>query len=148
MKIKISTAFLLCFFISFNVHYLVQAQTKEAEKNKTGKIIVYYFHGEFRCQSCLRIEELLGKTLKSSFKKELESGALLWKPLNKEEPQNEHFMKDFELTYNIAVLVEEKNGKVATWKKLPGVWDHLNNEKAFSKYIKDEVQNYLNGKVK
>lgn len=115
-------------------------------KNPASKIIVYYFHGEFRCHSCLRIEELLKKTLNSAFKNELKSGALLWKPLNKEEPQNKHFMKKFALTYNIAVIAEEKDGKIVTWKKLPGVWDHLNDENAFSKYVKDEISRFIAGK--
>lgn len=146
---KISKIFTIAFTIFFlSAAASGESKTSDTVKNPASKIIVYYFHATFRCQSCLRIEELLDKTLKNSFKKELTSGALLWKPLNKEKPQNEHFLKDFELTYNIAVLAEEKNGKVVTWKKLPGVWDHLNNEKAFSKYIKDEVHNYLNVKVK
>jgi exonuclease VII small subunit len=101
--------------------------------------ILYYFHGTFRCNTCLTIEANLAETLKTHFADELASGRLLWLPLNIDESKNAHFEKDYELEGSSAVLVRLEDGDVADWKELEKVWDLYEDGEAFAKYVQPEV---------
>lgn len=84
---------------------------------------VYFFHGNQRCFSCNRIEEL---TLKA-----IEGKGFAFKAINLDEPENEHFVKDFELDTRVVVI--QHNG---TYKKMENVWGLVSGKDTeFIKYI-------------
>lgn len=84
---------------------------------------VYFFHGNQRCFSCNRIEAL---TLKA-----IEGKGFVFKAINLDEPENEHFVKDFELDTRVVVI--QHNG---TYKKMENVWGLVSGKDAdFIKYI-------------
>ena len=70
------------------------------------KIAVYYFHGNYRCPSCTTIEELTNFSIINGFKKELESGQLVFQAINVETPENQHFVKDYHL-YTKSLIVSD-----------------------------------------
>ncbi len=106
-------------------------------------VIAYYFHGTRRCKTCLTIEAYADESMKTGFPQELETGRLTWRVLNVEEPENEHFVQDFELATRSVVLVEAKNGKTEKWKSLDKVWKLVGNKGAFVAYIQKETADYL-----
>ncbi|UCF81644.1 MAG: hypothetical protein JSV08_04315 [Acidobacteriota bacterium] len=106
-------------------------------------VIAYYFHGTRRCKTCLTIEAYADESLKAGFPQELETGRLTWRALNVEEPENEHFVRDFELATRSVVLVEVKNGKTEKWKSLDKVWKLVGDKEAFVAYIQKETADYL-----
>jgi hypothetical protein len=112
------------------------------------RIIVYYFHGEFRCENCLRIEAWTASVLSDSFAADLESGVLQWAVVNIDEPQNDHFIDDFSLTGSSAVLVELEAGRPQRWEILDAVWTLLDDKDAFREYIRGETQAYLDADSK
>jgi hypothetical protein len=73
------------------------AATSEVPAGQDRQVVLYYFHGARRCKTCLSMEANALEVVKSEFAEELDSGALVWKVVNYDEPENEHFIKDFKL---------------------------------------------------
>ena len=114
---------------------------------KTGEnsIVVYYFHGNFRCITCRTIEAYTREAITSGFSEELKDGSLKLLVLNIQEPENRGYIKDFQLEYYVVVLEKIVDGKRQEWKKLDDVWELVNNKQAFIKYVQGETRNYLKG---
>lgn len=107
------------------------------------QVIVYYFHGKFRCSTCRRIEQLTREAVSENFGDAIGTGALQIKVINVEEPQNSHFSKDYQLFTRSVVVSDMVNGKEKQWKNLQKVWELVRQEKAFKEYIRNEINAYL-----
>jgi len=106
-------------------------------------VIVYYFHGNFRCASCHRIEQYTKEAVEQYFSDELRSGRLVFSPINVEKQGNEHFVKDYQLYTKSVVLSLVKNEAEIKHINLEKVWNYLGNKEQFFSYIKSEVEEYL-----
>lgn len=106
-------------------------------------VIVYYFHGNFRCTSCRRIEQYTKEAVERYFSDELSSSKLVFSPVNVEKQDNEHFVKDYQLYTKSIVLSLVKNGDEIKYINLEKVWNYLGNKEQFFSYIKGEVEKYL-----
>jgi len=109
----------------------------------TNCVMVYYFHGNFRCVNCHNIEQYTKEAVDKYFKKELDAGNVVFKVINVETKGNEHFTNDYQLYTKSVVLSLVKNGKEIKSGNLTGVWEHLRNKDAFHQYIRSEVEKYL-----
>jgi hypothetical protein len=109
------------------------------------RVVAYYFHGRFRCASCMRIESLSGKAIREGFPEELRSGRLAFREVDVEEPGNRHFIYEYRLVGQSLVIVEFRDGRRVRWKTLEKVWTLLGSEKAFLRYVRDGVSSYLGG---
>jgi len=107
-------------------------------------LVVYYFHTTFRCHACSVIEKSTESALKNAFADDLESGRLVYKPVNIDEKQSRHFVKDYQLYTKSVVLSLIKDGKEARFKNLDKVWQYLRNRDQFSAYIQQETSVFLN----
>ena len=107
------------------------------------EVVLYYFHGTHRCKTCRSMEAFAQEALETKFKKQLETGALQWKVLNMEEPENEHFAKDFELVSSSLVLVEMSGGDVVRHEVLQDAWKLVRDEPSFIEYVQESVHKYL-----
>lgn len=107
------------------------------------KVTAYYFHRTKRCTTCLKIESLAAAALKDGFPEALASGVLEWRTANLEEPINEHFVTDFDLTSSALVLVDTWNGRQTKWVELGDVWDLYDDEPAYAAYVRRETAAYL-----
>jgi thiol-disulfide isomerase/thioredoxin len=107
------------------------------------QVIVYYFYGNFRCATCRRIEQLTREAVSENFGDELSSGAVEMQVINVDEPQNNHFARDYQLVTRSVVISDMVNGKETQWKNLQKVWELVHQQKAFKDYIRDEVRSYL-----
>lgn len=121
----------------------VPLEESPAEAEHT--VVAYYFHGVSRCQTCLRIEQFAHEALEAGFPEEMESGALEWYAVNVEEPPNQHFITDYELTTRSLVLVDMQGGAETRWKNLSRVWELVGDREAFVGYVVQETQAYLEG---
>lgn len=119
------------------------AATPSPQPGSDRKIVVYYFHGTYRCQSCTTIELYTGEAIKEAFADELKSGALEWQPLNVETPDTKHFIQDYKLYTKSVIVSDVRADKEHRWKNLEKVWELLRNEKAFKDYVKQEIAAYL-----
>lgn len=117
---------------------------KESQQTPNSpKLMVYYFHGTFRCATCRKIEAYSREALESGFPKELKDGTIEWHVINVEEAGNRHYIDDYRLFSKSLILVRLKDGKQKEWKNLMKVWELIGDKKAFADYVQDEVRAYL-----
>ena len=114
----------------------------DAKAPSTG-VVAYYFHGDFRCRTCLAIERQAHETITADFADELSSGQLTWRALNVEQPGNEHFVEDFKLVTRSLVLVSYRDGKVQRFQNLDKVWQLVRDEELFSQYVRESTRAFL-----
>ena len=119
------------------------AKKGQPAKPRPGNLVVYYFHGGFRCPSCLKIEKYTKESVESNYKDQIKSGKIVFKIINIDVKGNEHFIMDYQLYTKSVIVSLVKDGKQTKWKNLPKVWEYLNNKPRFLSYIKDEVGQYL-----
>lgn len=170
VKPKTIVAIVLLAFVAGSVVYLIAKEAVQGEK-PTGdsrrapskrqstmpatassgpapvprKVTAYYFHGNFRCANCRRIEAWTRETLEAAFAEDLRQGRLAWSRVNVQERGNEHFTQDFKLYTRSVVLVEFEGGQRKRYKNLQRIWRLLGNEQAFQEYIREEVSAFLKG---
>jgi hypothetical protein len=106
-------------------------------------VIAYYFHGNFRCASCVKIEALSRKAVTEGFPEELRSGRLEFREVNVDEAQNQHFIVQYQLSSQSLVLVEIRDGRQVRWRNLEKVWTLLDSEREFIPYVRDGVSGFL-----
>lgn len=103
------------------------------------KIIVYYFHGTLRCQTCLDIEQHARETVFESYFADLMEGTIEWRSVNYEVPENRHYSNDFDLPYPSLVVVREQAGYAAEWKLLGKTWELVSEPAALRDYVRAEL---------
>ena len=112
-------------------------------KSQNSKVIAYYFHGTFRCSTCRTIEQYSHDAIQTYFAKELGNGTLEFRPVNIEEPENKHFIQDYQLVTRSLVLSLVSDDKEMKWKNLADVWKLVRDKDKFFQYVKDEVEKFL-----
>jgi hypothetical protein len=121
------------------------ARAKSQPSMPDRTVVAYYFHGNFRCQTCRKIEAFSGEAVKSGFPEDLKAGRLEWRVINVEEPGNEHFIQDYQLFSKSLVLVAKEGSKQTRWKNLQRVWTLVGDKDAFIQYVQVEIRAYLRG---
>jgi len=106
-------------------------------------IAAYYFHGNFRCPTCKKMEQYSREAIEQNFAAQLKSGVVVFQPINIDESENEHFVQDYQLVTRSLVLVKYENGKQTAWKNLPSIWQKVGDQQAFFDYVKSEIAAYL-----
>ncbi len=106
-------------------------------------VVVYYFHGDVRCPTCIKIEALSTEAIQNGFAEDIEAGRLVWQAVNTDQPENTHFIDDYELYTKSLIVVKKTDGEQTAWKNLPEIWELVNDDNAFIQYVDDEVKAYL-----
>lgn len=106
-------------------------------------VMVYYFHGNFRCVNCHNIEQYTKEAVEKYFRKELDTGEVIFKVINVETKGNKHFTNNYQLYTRSVVLSLVKDGEEVRFDNLTKVWEYLRDKEAFHQYIKSEVEKYL-----
>lgn len=105
--------------------------------------IVYYFHGNARCATCRTIEAYADEAVHAAFAGELEDGALQWQVVNIDEPENRHFIQDFQLVTRSVVLAEYRDGEVVRYENLDQVWRLVRDKERFLAYVQEATRGFL-----
>ena len=140
---RTQSLFVVGLFFLGSIFCVNYATGQPTEKSTNDYIIAYYFHGNFRCFNCYRIEQYSKEAIEQYFKDELSSGKLVFKVINIEEKGNEHFIKDYQLYTKSLIISLVKNGKEVKFDNLVKVWEFLGNKQKFYDYVKDEITQYL-----
>lgn len=112
-------------------------------KETPSKFVAYYFHGNFRCDNCRKIEQYSREAIEKYFVEELKTKKLTFTIINTDLSENKHFIEDYQLYTRSLVIAEYKDGKQVKWKNLAKVWEYLNDKDAFYEYVRSEIRNYL-----
>lgn len=118
-------------------------ETPAALATQQTKVIAYYFHGAYRCVTCLGIERQAKQSIESTFASDLRDQRLVFQSVNVEEAPNRHFVQDYQLETRSLVLVQFKEGKPARWKTLNEVWTLVRDPQRFHEYVQNEVAQFL-----
>ncbi len=121
---------------------VTDVQTSDKEDHN---VIVFYFHGNVRCFTCKRIERLTKEAVEEEFAQEMKNGIVELKVINVEEPQNNHFIRDYQLYTRSVIISDVIQGKEKRWKNLLRVWELVRNDEAFKRYVQKGVREYLEG---
>ena len=106
-------------------------------------VLVRYFHGDIRCETCLQFEDW-AKTATEKFPKELADGRLQWQLTNFDQPENKHYIKDYSLADKSLVLVREEDGKTVRWKNVEEFWDFGEDQKQeFVNFVQGQIEDFL-----
>jgi len=163
MKTKTIINIVLSLFIFASITYLVVGEVGSllrsppaetdlltvAEPNESSlepvasKVVVYYFYGTARCPKCRKFESFSNEALHEAFTDALNNGHLEWRVVNIDEPENKHFVSDYQLYSKSIVIVKMQDGKQTAWKNLKRIWELVGDKRAFVKYVQDEVNIYL-----
>ncbi len=107
------------------------------------QVIVYYFHRKFRCQSCEVLESTLQNTLQITYSDHFGAGKLAMCIINVDDPENRHFLEQFEIFSNSIVIVEKKGGVISRYKNLESIWDISQDRDAITRLLQTEVAGFL-----
>jgi hypothetical protein len=107
------------------------------------RVIAYYFHGTARCATCRAIEQYTYDALVTGFSGELQSETLEWHTINVEEPDNQHFIDEYELIMRSVVLADMAGENQIRWKNLDRIWDLVGDKGEFVSYVQAETRAYL-----
>jgi len=131
--------------VMFALKGMSQAKTIEAQSStdSANKVVVYYFHGTFRCFTCINMEKYSREAIETNFKEALQSGKLEFSSVNVEEHGNEHFEKDYQLYTKSLILSLVKDGKEVKSKNLEKIWEYANNKQEFIDYVTSEINVFL-----
>ena len=105
--------------------------------------IAYYFHGTMRCPTCQKLEQYARQAIENDFKDELASGKLVFRAVNVDLKENEHFIADYQLFTKSLVLSMVKGGVEVKNKNLQQIWELVNNKEKYSTYVSAEVAAFL-----
>ena len=109
----------------------------------TDGVVAFYFHGNVRCATCKKIEAYADEAIHSGFPDALDDGTLTWSVVNIDEPEDKHFVEDFQLVTRSVVLAEYRDGKVVRFKNLDRVWQLVRDQDDFVAYVQDEANEFL-----
>ena len=114
-----------------------------AEAGSRAKVIAYYFHVTVRCPTCRMIEAYSKEAIEKGFAGDLKNGAIEWRLVNVQLPENRHFIQDYRLFTRSLVLAKVRDGKQVEWRNLEKVWDLVGEKGNFLKYVQANVKEYL-----
>ncbi len=109
-------------------------------------VIVYYFHTDYRCETCELIEKNTGDAVVEKFSSDINSGKILWKVVNTDAAVNKHYVKDYELYSGAVILSKRVLGKEVSYKDLDKIWELAYDEVEFKNYISSEIRKFIESK--
>jgi hypothetical protein len=106
-------------------------------------IVVYYFHGNRRCRTCMAIQQAIQTTVSERFGAETASGALVFREVNIDEPANAHFITDFDLSSSSMVVVARRGDETVKWENCAEVWPLAHQPAELVAYAERQIRTYL-----
>jgi len=148
MKAKNFIVVGLLVFVGLSIAFIFLNERKKADAvpvrmSETPVTMVYYFHGNTRCKTCLNIEAYTKETVENRFVGARIEDKVRFISVNVEEPENEHFVKDYQLTTRSVVLSRQDKGKEISWKRLDEVWNLVKDKPAFMRFVHQETADMM-----
>jgi hypothetical protein len=107
-------------------------------------VLVRYFHGTVRCQTCLRIESFTDQIMRSRFKGALKSGRIVWSAIDYDKENDTASIHRYALDAPGLILSRMVNGRETEWTKLEKIWDLADDYGKFQAYVVANVREMTN----
>ncbi len=154
MNSKTIITVLLLVFVVLSAGYLVYKETSAPADEPTAtavaetsdneaQVTVYYFHGNRRCETCLKLEDYAAKALVAGFQQELAAGRVTFESVNYEEEGNEGFVNTYQLVSASVVVVDHRPEQDDQWVNLEKIWELVGDRAAYFEYVQGAVTTYL-----
>jgi hypothetical protein len=143
--------------IVFGSIFLINARANQTNSDSTNltanitsnspvdRIEVYHFHRERQCPTCIRIGNLTELTVKTYFKKELDSGKLVFAHINVELPENMELANKYNATgSSLMIGVYRMDGSFSKEEDL-AVWYKMGSQEEYLAYMKGVIEHKLAG---
>ncbi|RMF90423.1 MAG: hypothetical protein D6741_16890 [Planctomycetota bacterium] len=130
-----------------NTQTTAQAANEEAaapEEMPKDYVVVYMFHGNVRCPTCLKIEATTKEVLEASFRDELLQRKIVTKEINYESVENKGYITKYDLIAPTVVLARVHDGEETTYKNLMEVWQLVGDPQQFHTFMTEQIQSLLN----
>ncbi|MFH1458787.1 MAG: nitrophenyl compound nitroreductase subunit ArsF family protein [Candidatus Omnitrophota bacterium] len=127
----------------FGILFMISSVALSQEDIIKKKVIIYYFHGSFRCVTCNNMENYTKAAIETNFKNALALGKLEFKTVNVEEKANEHFTRDYKLYTKSLILSLVDSGKEIKSKNLNKIWELSRDQQKFIAYVTEEIKQFL-----
>lgn len=116
------------------------------ELHQDTQVVVYYFHGERRCSTCRKIEELARTAVTEGFAKEIANGAVRFEAVNVDQAENRHFIQEYQLYTRALILSEQAaGGEELKRKNLDRIWELVRRPSEFRSYVQHELEDFIPG---
>lgn len=102
-----------------------------------------YFHYQYRCVSCLRLERWAALAIQQGLKDTIKAGRLQWGTMDIEAPEGAALAEKIGLMNKNVVLMEMRGGRMVRFKELARTWTLLGDSSAFAGYVKSETIAFL-----
>ncbi len=107
------------------------------------RVVVYYFHKNRRCRTCVGIQKAIKATIDERFGEETASGLLAFQEVNIDEPANAHFVQKYDLSFSSMVVVAQGGETAVKWQNCEQVWPLARDEEALKKYAEAQIRAHL-----
>lgn len=107
------------------------------------QVVMTYFRNNIRCPACKWIEALTTETAQKDLASELASGKLVFRVVDVDEPANNHYIEDYQLTTKSVILSFRADGKEQRWEDMDKIWHMLGEPDAFRAYLAEPIHKYL-----
>lgn len=150
-KVALRWSLLLVVFGSIALYAVKKSRGEHTDTTTTvpaanvtaAKVVVTYFTTDVRCDSCRTIEALSRQAIDAGFPSEVKNGSVVFRVLNTDRAENEHFLDDYEIANKTVIVSHQNNGKEAEWINRQDVWLLLDEPEAFFSYVREPVRQYL-----
>lgn len=106
-------------------------------------VLVYFFHGRIRCQTCLEIEATAKEAIEKYFGDALRLGRVVVREINYDQPENKHFIEKYHIIAPTVVLVQIRDGQEVRFENLMDVWQLVGDKPKFHEYIARNLRELL-----
>lgn len=106
-------------------------------------VMLYYFHRDIRCTTCVALGDITALVAEVTFKKQVAAGELGFSVVNYQDKGNEHFVGDFDLEQPSAVLAACRGDSVTAWRNLDRIWELSDKPKDLEAYLQGEIRAFL-----
>lgn len=152
MNPKRTVTALLLLFVAGSVGYVFlgspggrdsASENGQATGSASPELIVYYMDMGKDCSTCLNLETYTHDALEEGFAPELASGAIQWRTVDLDLPENEHYIQEYGLYTKSVVLVRMESGKPGRFDSLSRIWELVYDRDAYVAYIQAAVRAFL-----
>ncbi len=107
------------------------------------RVVATYFHNTARCYTCRTIEDRAKETMEATFAEEFASEKLVWRTVNMELPENEHYAADYQLVSPSLVLALMDGDREVRSAVLQDTWILIHKAARFEAYVIAETLGFL-----
>lgn len=106
-------------------------------------VVVYYFATTYRCHACRVLENYTKEAVETGFASLAGEGTVEFRQVDIQQPQNKHYIEQYQLYTKSVVVSQVTDGKETSWKNLDQVWTLLRDQNRFTAYVQNEVKALL-----